>query len=216
MQAVATGAEQMSASIGEIAGNAARAAQVAQRSMDVAHGANAQLEQLGAAGDRIGEVVSLITSIAAQTNLLALNATIEAARAGDAGKGFAVVAAEVKDLAQETAKATEEITARIGAIQGGTASAARALEEILEVTGQITEYTATIASAVEEQSATTSDMSRSISAAAESSARVSETFGAVASVAEATAESAGASRQAADDLSGLATKLNTIVKIFRY
>ncbi|MDG6109281.1 methyl-accepting chemotaxis protein [Dactylosporangium aurantiacum] len=216
VQAVAAGAEQMNASIGEIAGNAARAAQVARDSLQVAQTANTQLGELGQAGAQIGEVVNLITSIAAQTNLLALNATIEAARAGDAGKGFAVVASEVKDLAQETAKATDQITGRIAAIQGGTADAARAIEQISEVIDQITEYTTTIASAVEEQSATTGEMSRSINEAASFSAQVSQTFGAVASVTGATARSAEASRAAADDLSSLATKLNTIVKVFRY
>ncbi|MET0418180.1 MAG: methyl-accepting chemotaxis protein, partial [Actinoplanes sp.] len=127
VQSIAAGAEQMSASITEIASNATQAAQVAAQAMTVAERTNGQVAQLGTASAEVGEVVRLITSIAEQTNLLALNATIEAARAGDLGKGFAVVAGEVKDLAQQTAQATDQITARIGAIQTSSASAAAAI-----------------------------------------------------------------------------------------
>ena len=150
VQSVAAGAEEMTASIREIAGTSSQAAQVATESLDLAQDASGQLTQLGTASVEIGDVVRLITSIAEQTNLLALNATIEAARAGDAGKGFAVVASEVKDLAQETARATEDITGRINAIQNSSSTANAAVSRIETVIRQISEYSITIASAVEE------------------------------------------------------------------
>ena len=216
VQTVAAGAEQMTASIKEIAGTSAQAAQVANESLDIARGTSGQLAELGRASTEIGDVVRLITSIAEQTNLLALNATIEAARAGDAGKGFAVVASEVKDLAQETARATEDITGRISAIQSSSDGASTAVRRIEDVIGQITDYSTTIASAVEEQSATTNEMTRSISDAAQGSNDVLANFAAVAEVTTATSDAARASQQAADHLSGLATKLNGLVGQFRY
>ncbi|GII22918.1 methyl-accepting chemotaxis protein [Planosporangium mesophilum] len=216
VQTVMAGAEQMSASIKEIAGNATKAADVTRESMEIAESTNGQIRELGAASAEIGDVVKLITSIAEQTNLLALNATIEAARAGDAGKGFAVVASEVKDLALATAKATEDITARITAIQNSSSGAATAVGRIREVIEQISEFSTTIASAVEEQSATTNEMTRAITDAAKGSGEVTRGVGAVAEVADATADSARASREAADDLSKLSTKLNGLVQVFRY
>jgi methyl-accepting chemotaxis protein len=216
VQTVVSGAEEMSASIAEIATNSSRAAEVARESMQVAEVTNQEIVQLGQASAEIGDVVKLITSIAEQTNLLALNATIEAARAGDAGKGFAVVASEVKDLAQETAKATEDITRRINAIQASTDGAARAVARIRQVIDQITEYSTTIASAVEQQSATTSEISRAIAEAAQASAEMSQSFGAVVKVAGTTAEGAQASKDASSNLSELAAKLDTAVKSFTY
>ena len=216
VQSVATGAEQMTASIREIASTSAQAAAVAAESLQLAQNTSGQLTALGESSMRIGEVVRLITSIAEQTNLLALNATIEAARAGDAGKGFAVVASEVKDLAQETARATEDITARINAIQTSTESAGTAVQNIEQIIGQLSEYSTTIAAAVEQQSATTNEMTRSISDAAQGTGQVQANFTAVAQVTTATSTSAQASREAADDLSGLATKLNTLVAHFTY
>ena len=216
VQTVAAGAEQMTASIREIAGTSAQAAQVANESMSIAHDTSGQIAELGQASTEIGDVVRLITSIAEQTNLLALNATIEAARAGEMGKGFAVVASEVKDLAQETAKATEDITTRISAIQQRSAGASTAISRIEEVISQITDYSTTIASAVEEQSATTNEMTRSISDAAQASNEVQASFAAVSQVTGATADAARSSKEAADDLSGLATKLNTLVGRFSY
>ncbi|MCW2778063.1 MAG: methyl-accepting chemotaxis protein, partial [Frankiales bacterium] len=151
VQTVATGAEEMGASIREIAQNAQEAARVAGTAVEVAHQTNETVSKLGVSSKEIGEVVKVITSIAEQTNLLALNATIEAARAGEAGKGFAVVANEVKELAQETAKATENISRMIETIQGDTAGAVDAIAQISAVIGQINDYQTTIASAVEEQ-----------------------------------------------------------------
>ncbi|MEN1977023.1 methyl-accepting chemotaxis protein [Cellulomonas sp. P4] len=166
VQTVAAGAEQMGASIREIAQNASQAAKVAAQATGVAQATNEQVSRLGVSSQEIGNVVKVITSIAEQTNLLALNATIEAARAGEAGKGFAVVAGEVKELAQETAKATEDIARRVEAIQTDTGSAVTAIGEISEIIASINDYQLTSASAVEAQTATTPEMSRSAAEAA--------------------------------------------------
>ncbi|KUL23707.1 hypothetical protein ADL15_45360 [Actinoplanes awajinensis subsp. mycoplanecinus] len=216
VQTIAAGAEQMSASITEIASNAGQAAHVAQQAMAVAARTTVQVATLGTATAEIGDVVRLITSIAEQTNLLALNATIEAARAGELGKGFAVVAGEVKELAQQTAKATEEITARIGAIQASSSTAAEAIGEITAVVQQIGDYTTTIASAVEEQTATTAEMSRSVQDAATSSGDMARTVSGVAQIATATLDGADSTQQAAADLTRLASELTTLVGSFRH
>ncbi|MDI6104329.1 methyl-accepting chemotaxis protein [Actinoplanes sp. NEAU-A12] len=216
VQSIAAGAEEMSASITEIASNAGKAAQVAQQAMAVAQRTTDQVAQLGSASAEIGDVVKLITTIAEQTNLLALNATIEAARAGELGKGFAVVAGEVKELAQQTARATEEITSRIAAIQSSSGTAAHAIEEITGVIQQISDYTTTIASAVEEQTATTAEMSRSVSDAAASSGEVAGTVSGVAEVATATATGASTTQQAAADLTRLSQELTALVGRFRH
>jgi methyl-accepting chemotaxis protein len=158
----------------------------------------------------------VITSIAEQTNLLALNATIEAARAGEAGKGFAVVANEVKELAQETAKATEDIARRVDTIQADTSGAVAAIGRISEVIGQINDYQLTIASAVEEQTATTSQMSRSVSEAADGSGQIAANIGGVSGAADATNQALGQTRTAVDELSRMASDLRTAVSRFTY
>jgi methyl-accepting chemotaxis protein len=216
VQSVRAGAEEMSASINEIAGSAGRAAQVAEESRQVTRTAGDQISALAQASADIGGVVKLITSIADQTNLLALNATIEAARAGEAGKGFAVVAGEVKDLAQETAKATQDISARVQAIQDGSRAAADAIGQIHGVIDQITQYSTTIASAVEEQSATTGEMSRALGDAATASHEVSRIVGDVSQVTEQSADGARHSQQASSELATLAAELNAAVATFSY
>jgi methyl-accepting chemotaxis protein len=216
VQSVASGAEEMSASIREIASTSAQAAGVATESVEMAQATSNQIAELGQASTQIGDVVRLITSIAEQTNLLALNATIEAARAGDAGKGFAVVASEVKDLAQETARATEDITRRIAAIQTSSEGAGAAVHRIGEVIGQIAQYTTIIAAAVEQQSATTAEMSQSVQEAARSSDEVRESFTAVAQITESTSGAARSSQDAADNLSALAADMNALVGDFTF
>ncbi|WP_436521157.1 methyl-accepting chemotaxis protein [Actinoplanes sp. HUAS TT8] len=216
VQSVAAGAEQMSASIAEIASSAAKAAEVANNARTAAEGTNSQVAELGTATEEIGDVVKLITTIAEQTNLLALNATIEAARAGEMGKGFAVVAGEVKELAQQTAQATEEITNRITAIQSISGNAAAAIGEIVQVIATIGDYTTSIASAVEEQTATTTEMSRGVSDAAGSTGRVSEAISEVAEVAQKASANAREAQAAVADLSRLAGDMTTLVNTFRY
>ena len=212
---VAAGAEEMGSSIAEIAGNASSAAKIAGEATVAAAATNEQVARLGASSQEIGAVVKTINSIAEQTNLLALNATIEAARAGDAGKGFAVVAGEVKDLAQETAKATEDIARRIEAIQSDTAGAVEAIGQISAIIDQINDYSATIAAAVEEQTVTTSEMSRNVAEAATGAAQIAENITAVANIAASSTRSAGevaagsadithSTSRAADDLSTFA------------
>jgi methyl-accepting chemotaxis protein len=216
VETIAAGAEQMTSSISEIASNAMQAARVAQEGMATAHRTTSQVAELGTASAEIGDVVKLITTIAEQTNLLALNATIEAARAGELGKGFAVVAGEVKELAQQTGRATEEITARIGAIQTSSATAGTAIDEISAVISRIGEYTTMIASAVEEQTATTQEMTRTVAQAAENSGDVARTVSGVAEVAQATADGAMATQMAAADLARLASDLTTMVNRFTH
>jgi methyl-accepting chemotaxis protein len=212
---VAGGSEEMRASIGEISANAANAAQVAARAVAASGDAGRILAKLGESSDQIAAVVQLITAIAEQTNLLALNATIEAARAGDAGKGFAVVASEVKDLAQETAKATEDITARVASIQEDSRDAVAAIAAISEVIEQINNSQATIAAAVEQQTATTSEMSRNISEVATGSHAISASLGSVAQAATDTTDAAQDTARASDDLSRIADALRHSLTGFR-
>ena len=184
LQTVAAGTEEMSASIKEIAKNAHESAKVATSAVKAAEDTNQIVNKLGDSSNEIGQVIKVITSIAQQTNLLALNATIEAARAGEAGKGFAVVANEVKELAKQTAKATEDISRKIEAIQGDTKNAVGAIGQISEVIKQVNDISNTIAAAVEEQNATTNEMARNVGEAAKGSGEITKNIGGVAEAAQ--------------------------------
>ncbi|QZN85882.1 methyl-accepting chemotaxis protein [Cellulomonas sp. C5510] len=216
VQTVAAGAEQMGASIREIAQNSSQAAKVAGQATEVAASTNEQVSRLGVSSQEIGNVVKVITSIAEQTNLLALNATIEAARAGEAGKGFAVVAGEVKELAQETAKATEDIARRVEAIQGDTSGAVAAIGEISQIIASINDYQLTIASAVEEQTATTNEMSRSVAEAATGSGEIATNITGVASAAASSSQIVGQVGGAVRELARMSEDLRARVAQFTY
>jgi|ERR1022692_4762314 methyl-accepting chemotaxis protein len=171
--------------------------------------------KLGESSAEIGQVIKVITSIAQQTNLLALNATIEAARAGEAGKGFAVVANEVKELAKQTAKATEDISQKITAIQEDTKRAVESIGSITAVINQINDISSTIATAVEEQSATTNEMSRNVQEAAKGSAEISKNIQGVATAAESTTHGAQDTQKAAEQLTEMSTQLRNMVEQFK-
>ncbi|MFZ3215006.1 MAG: methyl-accepting chemotaxis protein [Candidatus Acidiferrales bacterium] len=215
LQTVATGAEEMGASIKEIAKNATEAAKVATEAVKVAETTNATVAKLGESSAEIGLVIKVITSIAQQTNLLALNATIEAARAGEAGKGFAVVAIEVKELAKETARATEDISRKIAAIQTDTQAAVEAIGAISTVIKQINDISNTIASAVEEQNATTNEMARNVSDAALGSGQITSNIAGVAQAAESTSRGASDAQKAAAQLVETSAQLRRLVEQFK-
>lgn len=215
VQTAATGVQEMNSAIREIAKSASEASRVTQQAVVVAETTNGTITKLGESSAEIGKVVNVITSIAEQTNLLALNATIEAARAGEAGKGFAVVANEVKELAKETAKATEDISQKIVTIQTDTTGAVGAIREISDVINQISDISNTIASAVEEQTATTVEMGRNVAEAARGSGEITENIVAVATAAQSTTHGADNSEQAARDLSSMASELQKLVSGFK-
>jgi methyl-accepting chemotaxis protein len=212
---VATAIEEMNVSIREIARNAAEGAKVATEAVKTSDQTNTTITKLGQSSVEIGKVIKVITSIAQQTNLLALNATIEAARAGDAGRGFAVVASEVKELAKQTATATEDISQRIEAIQTDTKGAVEAITEITAVINQINDIQSTIASSVEEQTATTSEISRNVAEAAKGSSDIAKNIGVVAQNAQTTTTGASNTSQAALELAQMAVNLQSIVSQFR-
>ncbi len=200
VQAVAAAAEELTSSITEISRQVSQSSEIAQKAATQADATDQQIQGLAEAAARIGEVVNLITDIAEQTNLLALNATIEAARAGDAGKGFAVVASEVKNLANQTAKATDEIGTQIGGIQDATSEAVKAIQEISRVIGEINETSGTVASAVEEQGAATQEIAGNVEQAAAGTAEVSSS---ISLVTQAAAEAGQAAQQILESATGL-------------
>jgi len=216
VESVATAVEEMTASVREIAQSAAEAAKVASQAVGMARETNDDVAKLGESSAEIGNVLKVITSIAEQTNLLALNATIEAARAGESGKGFAVVANEVKELANETARATEDISRKIEAIQGDTTKAVDSIGRITEIVEQINDIQSTIASSVEEQAATTNEIGRNVSEAARGTTEIAENINGVARAAQGTADGVGSTQQAAHELAGMAQELQSLVGEFRY
>ncbi len=215
LQTLASGAEEMSSTIGEIAKNATEAARVAVEAVEVAESANQTVSRLGDSSVEIGKVIEVITSIAQQTNLLALNATIEAARAGEAGKGFAVVANEVKELAKQTAKATEEIKQKIGVIRENTGGAVAAIGGIRGVIDKISHISTDIATAVEEQSATTSEMARNVTEAARGATTISDNIKGVAAAAQNTSTTVGEAHTATEHLARMANQLRDLVGRFK-
>ncbi|HKU27551.1 MAG TPA: PAS domain-containing methyl-accepting chemotaxis protein [Candidatus Sulfotelmatobacter sp.] len=215
LQTVATGTEEMSTSIKEIAKNAHESAKVATNAVKVAEETNQIVTKLGDSSTEIGQVIKVITSIAQQTNLLALNATIEAARAGEAGKGFAVVANEVKELAKQTAKATEDISRKIEAIQSDTKGAVSAIGQISAVIRQVNDISNTIATAVEEQNATTNEMARNVGEAAKGSGEITKNISGVADAAKSTTHGANDSLKASQALAQMSTELRELVAGFQ-
>jgi methyl-accepting chemotaxis protein len=212
---VSSGLDTFSISVREVATSAGDAAVVANRAVEMAKTADLSINQLGLSSQKIGEVVSVITAIAEQTNLLALNATIEAARAGEAGKGFAVVAGEVKELAKETAAATNNIRDSIEQIREDTKMAVEAIGDITNIIDSICQQENTIASAVEEQTSTTFEISRNLAESAAGTAQIAQNMTQVAQAAQSTAEGASNTQAAALDLSRMASNLQRLVEEYR-
>ncbi len=213
---VVTAVEEMNASIREIAKTVMQGAKITTQAVKTADSTNETINKLSQSSIEIGKVIKVITSIAGQTNLLALNATIEAARAGDAGRGFAVVANEVKELAKQTANATEDISQRIEAIQTDTKGAVQAITQITSIINQINDLQSTIASAVEEQTATTNEIARNIAEAAKGTSAIAKNIGIVALNAQSTTTGNSNTLQAATELSRMAVDLQKVVNQFKY
>ncbi len=214
VQTVATATEELSSSIAEISRQVGESANISQGAVAEAERTNNTIQGLAQAAQKIGEVVDLINDIASQTDLLALNATIEAARAGEAGKGFAVVASEVKNLANQTARATDEIATQIGAMQEATDGAVTATEGIGKIIANVNEIAASIASAVEQQQAATTEISRNVQEAAHGTQEVSSNIGGVDKAAADTGAAAGQMQGAAGDLSKQSEALRAAVETF--
>ena len=212
VETVATAAEEMSATVQEVAKSANEAANIAANAVQVANSTNDTVAKLGESSKEIGQVIKVITSIAQQTNLLALNATIEAARAGEAGKGFAVVANEVKELAKQTASATEDISKKISAIQDDTAGAVSGISKISEIINKINSIQNNIASAVEEQAATTNNIAQNANEAAKGSTEISKNISSVSLAAQSTAQGATETLTSSQQLAALASELQDVVK----
>ena len=225
LSSVASATEQLSATIGEIASNSEKARAISSDATDQARAVSSMMKELGRAAQEIGQVTETITSISAQTNLLALNATIEAARAGAAGKGFAVVANEIKELAQQTASATEDIKGKIASIQASTGGTIEDIEKIAEVINQVGEIVSTIAAAIEEQAVVTKDVASNIAEAStgvrDSNERIAQTATVSQSIASDIAlvndtigeigTSGGHVQSSAVELSNLAEQLRSLV-----
>ncbi|WP_374308830.1 methyl-accepting chemotaxis protein [Dongia sp.] len=214
VQTVAAATEELNASIGEIGSQVTMSTKVAEEAVGEAERTSHVVTGLSAATDRIGQVVTLIQDIANQTNLLALNATIEAARAGEAGRGFAVVASEVKNLAQQTGRATEEIGQQIGDVQGSTSTAVAAIRQISDTIRRSHEISATIAAAVEEQTAATREIARNVEEAARGTEEVTQNISVVSDAARASNEAASSVRVSAGELARQSAELDSLVKGF--
>ena len=216
LQTVSAATEEMSASLREIGANVGKAASVAQEAVGVATSTNQMVTKLGDSSAEIGQVIKVITSIAQQTNLLALNATIEAARAGEAGKGFAVVANEVKELAKQTAKATEDIRSKIEAIQADTKGSVQAISTISSIIHQVNDFSSAISRSVDEQNTTTDDIAMNISEGAKVSTEIAQNISGVAQAALSTSTGAHELTDATQKLERLSSELLSLVGQFKY
>ena len=215
MRTVTESTDGMDLSIGELARSASAAAKVARTAVQTADETNATVSDLDRSSEEIGKILKTISTIAQQTNLLAFNATIEAARASEAGRGFAVVANEIKELAKETAKATTDISAKIGAMLSGSRCAVDAISRIGSIIREIDNLQTTILAAVEEQTAMTRDISQNPSGATSSSAAITANMGQVATAAKGTSQGASHSLEVANEVSRMADDLLQAVGQFR-